>query len=213
MGGVYPHPYNITGGYLMGKKIARRRCKCAACGADGWNDEFFRVELKNRNVYYCNEDEYLAEEREKECREETLQFIASDIWLEPDYRMLPTVLQKNLNELAEIYSHEAILRAVKSEQDTLHYWMNLDGKFSNEFGKARYFISILSNGAVKQAYNQIKREKAEERRAQKIREESAMNDINIASLDETLGLQQEAKSKKSKPVNNGIMDMLEGVDI
>lgn len=197
----------------MGKKIARRRCKCAACGADGWNDEFFRVSVKNRNIYYCNEEEYLAEEREKEFRVSTLQFISSEIWLEPDYRMLPSVLQKNLNELAEIYSYEAILRAVQKEKDTLHYWMNLDGKFSNEFGKARYFASILSNGAVKQAYYQIKKEKAQAEKAKQMAEERAATDINLASLDEILGLQQNTKTNKPKEKNNGIMDMLEGVDI
>lgn len=197
----------------MGKKIARRRCKCAVCGTDGWNDEFFRVSKKNRNIYYCNEDEYLAEEREREFRVSTLQFISSEIWLEPDYRMLPSVLQKNLNELAEIYSHEAIFRAVQKEKDTLHYWMNLDGKFSNEYGKARYFASILSNGAVKQAYHQMKRERAQEARARQMAEERATNDINLASLDEMLGLQESTKANKPKKQNSGILDMLEGVDI
>lgn len=177
-----------------------RRCKCQVCGNWGTTDTFYRVEKGSRNLYYCNESEYLEWKKEKDIKIELLKFICDEIWHYDDYRMLPRVLQKQINKMAKIYNYEVILLTVQEHKDTLEYWMNLEGKFDNEYGKSSYMMAIIKNN-INEVY---KKWKIKQKQAQQ--QEKIQVDINIIN-----DLQNNTQQKQE--INDGILDFLEEDDI
>lgn len=180
--------------------MARRyACKCQICGKSGYTDEFYRVKKKNKNLYYCNEEEYLEWKKEKDIKTELLIYISNEIWHYDNYKMLPAILKKQINQIAEIYNYEVILKTAKKHKDTLEYWMNLEGKFDNEYGKSSYMMAIIKNN-INEVYKQWKHEKKTEQNKNKI----------SVDLDIINNLQQ---TQLNNTDNNGILDFLEEEDI
>ena len=181
--------------------MARRyRCRCQICKKWGYTDKFYKVKRGSRNLYYCNEEEYLEWKKEDDMRIELLEFISDNIWYYDDYRMLPTVLQKQINKLASIYNYEVILLTVKEFKDTLAYWMNLDGKFNNEYGKSSYMMAIVKNN-INEIYKKWKIEKKN-----KEQENTPHIDIDIMNNLHTT-------TAKNDDIDNGILEFLEEDDI
>lgn len=178
--------------------MARRKCKCQICKTEGWTDEFYRVKDGNRNLYYCNEDEYLDMLVDESNRKETLSFIVRYI-LPEQYRFVPPVMQKQLKEIADTYNWEVVLLTIMRDKDTLHYWMNRDGKFTNDFGRASYLSTIIKNN-ISSVYQKWL--------IQERREEETTDDIDIDSVDIDM-LNDLTTTNKKKPENRGIMDFLE----
>lgn len=180
--------------------MARKyRCKCQFCGKWGTTDKFFKVKKKNRNLYYCNQEEYLQQKKEKETKIELLKFICDEIWHYDDYRMLPRVLQKQINDMAKVYNYEVILLTVQKYKDTLEYWMNLEDKFNNEFGKSSYMMAIIKNH-INGIYKVWKHKQKQEEKRDDLK-------IDIDIINDLQDIQT------NKAEDNGILGFLEEDDI
>lgn len=172
-----------------------RRCKCRICGTEGRTSVFHKVVVNGKNQYYCNEEEYDAMLVEETYKNRTLEYISNHIWIVDDVRMLPNVLRKKLNELAEIYNHEVIYSTVLKNKDDLAYWMGLENKFNNDYGKASYMVAIIK-GNINQEYQKWKRNK--------IREEQTKDDNNEAELLNEIDM----NSIEKKPTERNILDFM-----
>lgn len=177
-----------------------RRCKCQVCGNWGTTDTFYKVEKGSRNLYYCSEEEYLNWKKEDNTRIELLRYICNEIWHYDDYRMLPRVLQKQINKMSEVYNYEVILLTVQEHKDTLKYWMNLEGKFNNEYGKSSYMMAIIKN-KINEVYKKWKIKQKQQQKQHKPK-------IDITIIN---GLQDDIQQEQEE--KNGILEFLEEDDI
>lgn len=176
-------------------------CKCVKCGNKGNTNTFYQYKYGGKNMYFCNEQEYLSWKLEKECKDKILEYMA-DIWLMDDKKMLPRILLKQINDLANIYNYETILRTMERCRSNLEYWMRLEGKFTrengsiDEFGKSSYCMAIIRSN-INSVYKEIKATKRQMEREQR-------KSVDFKT-DVMKKLEQKAKIKKE---NNGILDFI-----
>ena len=125
--------------------------KCRKCGATLNRDKAFRVVVGKVNTYYCNESEYNNVVLAKQVKENTYKCIDRIF----GYKIVNTVLRKEINVLLENYSYELILSYLQSNFDFLHDVMRRS--FQSEYAKIRYFSAILRNSLedYKQSLNKI----------------------------------------------------------
>lgn len=188
----------------MSKKIQRRKCKCQVCGKQGWNDEFFRVTKGKRNLYYCNEKEYLKIKKEDEMRIKTLKHLADNVFELEDYRMISNAMQKELNRVSNIYNRDVVYITVTLTTENMKRSLKIKN-FDSEYGMARYLITIVENNInpvwikwKERIRNEELREKMEEGNKEVIKEN--VNELSI--------MKQNLKKKNNKKVNRGILDFL-----
>lgn len=144
---------------------------------------------------------------EESNRIEMLGIIRDQI-LPKHYRFVPPALQKQLNELAELYNYEVVLEAVLQNRETLMYWMNLEGKFNNDFGRACYFTTIIKNDLPK-----IYKEWADKRRREETSKEMEDNKYNV-DIDTLNKIVEQKPVKQDKDsVNTGILEFLTEDDL
>lgn len=158
------------------------RCKCRSCGkilrsGDAYRHIHVTSGGNKENHYYCNEDEYLEIERDKEYRRRTLAKIQSDILEYDDRQILPQTLIGDISKLGKRYGYEVVYKCIEDNFDDLHYWMSLEDKFNNEFAKCRYMYTIIANN-INDTYNDFRREQ----RVKEKQEESTGVDIDILAL-------------------------------
>ena len=128
-----------------------RTVKCRKCGARIDQKTAFKVVVGKVNTYYCNESEYNNVVLAKQVKENTYKCIDRIF----GYKIVNTVLRKEINVLLENYSYELILSYLQSNFDFLHDVMRRS--FQSEYAKIRYFSAILRNSLedYKQSLNKI----------------------------------------------------------
>lgn len=149
-----------------------RRCKCFITQEDGTTDIFVKRPVGKQYKYFKSEEIYQKYIKEKEQKTLLHNKVAELL----DYKMLPPFLLKELNELMFFYSVEVIIETFRQQNDTLKYWLSLDGKFNSEFAKVRYIMAIIKNNI-----NEVDKQwKAEQKRKQ-----SQSINIDIDMMDTT----------------------------
>lgn len=113
--------------------------KCRNCNKKIDRDIAFKVVVGGRNTYYCNEKEYL----EKEYIKQTKQSISDCIDKIFGYKVINTIMKKELKEIYESFDYGLVLSYLQSNFDFLHGVMCRD--FNSEYAKIRYFSAILKN--------------------------------------------------------------------
>jgi YHS domain-containing protein len=113
--------------------------KCKSCGTKIERDTAYKVVLKDKNSYYCNEQEYLNYKQDLKNKD--------DVYMEIDNifnkKITNTVLFKEVGELSKIYTYETILLYLQQNEQ---YLINvLNKSFVSEYAQIRYFTAILKN--------------------------------------------------------------------
>ena len=113
--------------------------KCRDCGNRIDKSSAFRVVVGDKNTYYCNEAEYTEILKQRELKDNTYSTI-NNIF---GYVVTNTQIYKEISSLVEVYGYETVLDYLKENFDYL--FDVIHRPFKNEYGKIRYFATILSN--------------------------------------------------------------------
>lgn len=174
-----------------------RTCKCQGCGNSKLTTDIaYRTRVGNVNKYYCNEQEYNSIQEEKEKRERLIIYIASEILGYEKGQIVPTVLQRKINELNKFYDYNVIEETFRRKKDDLLYWKDTKN-FDNEYSMVSYLMAIVSS-SINDVYKEWKF-----RQEQLQKENNNKIDIDIINT--------EIKTTKKK--NDSIIDFLEEGDI
>lgn len=119
-----------------------RACKCQICGKSLNTDSAYKIHSNNRNLYYCNIEEYekynLRIASDKEEKRIVYEKIGELIDVTDN-----TLLFKNISELHKKYSYKLIYSYLCYEEEMISRAMNK--QFTNTYAKIKYFIAILTN--------------------------------------------------------------------
>lgn len=138
-----------------------RKCKCKGCGEELTTDIAFKVTTNKKNMYYCNEAEYLKIKEVKEKKDHTMNYIFELLKYNND-QIMPPILIKKINALAETYDYSIIKETFAKNEDTLIYWWNLEDKFDSEYGRVCYIMRIIENN-INDVYKSIKIKERQDR--------------------------------------------------
>lgn len=122
--------------------------KCKICGNKVDRLQAYKVVVNGRNNYYCNETEYKQWIYEKEIKDNTYLLIY-DIF---GRKVTNTILFKEVNDLANIYTYKKIFAYLKENEQYLNHVMQKS--FTNEYAQIRYFSAILKNSMNDFKYHQ-----------------------------------------------------------
>lgn len=114
--------------------------KCKACGKEIDRKTAYKIIEKEKNLYYCSEEEYKKVMKMKKAIEDT-HLLICDIF---GYQVLHTVLNKEWNAWREITNDTMILRYLKENKAKLSEAMQRKS-FASEYASIRYFSAILKN--------------------------------------------------------------------
>ena len=118
-----------------------RAPNCKVCKTKLDAKTAYKVVVNGKNTYYCNEKEYLAENLKKKNKDVVMNLI-DDIF---GYKIINNLIQKEYNKWTEAVNTEKIITYLKENKEFLSNIMEKKD-FSNEYGKIRYFSTILCNG-------------------------------------------------------------------
>ena len=113
------------------------KCKCHSEKID--RGTAFRVIVSNKNEYYCTEQDYLKIKEDKEIRKILIDKI-NDVF---GYVITNTILFKELSEISKVYPLAKINSYINENLQLLQKYMSKS--FNNEYGKIKYFTTILKN--------------------------------------------------------------------
>lgn len=113
------------------------KCKCHGEKKD--KDTLFKISINGKNEYYCNEKEYLKIKENKDCRTNIINFV-NELF---GYIITNTIWFKELSELEKSHTYTKIFSYLIENKSQLEQYMNK--QFSSEFGKIKYFTTILRN--------------------------------------------------------------------
>ena len=135
--------------------------KCKICKRDMPKGQQYIVNHMSNsgNLYkynYCSEQEYNEYQKEIEYKNNTYDTL-KDYMGYTEHQVLPSVVLKQITELHKGYSYKVIYNVIRSMEDRIRYWMTLDGKFDNEYHKAKYLNALITNN-INDEYLKLKRE-------------------------------------------------------
>lgn len=170
-----------------------RKCKCRLCGKELTTDIAYCVQGKTKS-YYCNKEEYDEVIKEQQIKSECMDYVAEII----NMKFTPPAMMKLVNGLNEFYDYIVIKRAFKDNSDSIQ-WALINKKFSSEFAKYKYIISIVLNN-IDKSYRSYSREQEEMKKL--------FNQVNTNSIDvEILNFDRnEVKTKKSSDISMFLED-------
>lgn len=118
--------------------------KCRHCeGKRIDRDTAFVVRKGNKNLYYCNEAEWLSLQNAKESRQKCKDDIQSILdWL-LGAPTINTALYKEWQQWNKVATNEELLRFLCDNKKTIAYRMQRD--FDNEYQSIRYLSAIIKN--------------------------------------------------------------------
>lgn len=116
--------------------------KCRVCSNKIERNDAFKVVVKGKNEYYCNEKEYQQKLKQIADRENTINII-NEIF---GYEITNSALNKELKEISVSHSFEKIYSYIYDNRSMLERSLSKD--FSSEYGKIRYFSTIIKNNIV-----------------------------------------------------------------
>lgn len=111
---------------------------CKSCKKKVDRDSAYKIVIGGKNQYYCSEKEYVDEAAEKKAKAEVLQLCTEIMG-----NTTNTILFKDMTEISKVYSYVTIAGYLKNNKDVLQGFMNKN--FNNEYGKIRYFTTIIKN--------------------------------------------------------------------
>lgn len=120
------------------------KCKCFITGKEGTTDVFVKKLVGKSHKYFESEEVYSEYIKDKENKEKLRNTVAEIL----EYKILPPMLIKELNELLLIFNAEVITETFKQQKDTIQYWLGLDGKFNSDFSKVKYMMAIIKNNII-----------------------------------------------------------------
>ena len=162
-----------------------RKVKCQICKQGGTNEDFYKVTVGNRNFYYCNQAEYEKHEQDKIIRDKIFRKIAV-IWRLRSFELLPPIMKKEINKLADIYNYETVKIAIERAEQDLTYWMNVENKFTSDYNKTTYFIAILKGSYMNSAYEENNhKQNTQKEIEQEVNKEEINNLNNIDTIVKT----------------------------
>ena len=116
--------------------------KCRICGAKTERNNAYKVTINGKNEYYCNEQEYKQKLKQIADRANTINII-NEIF---GYEITNSALNKELKEISASHSFEKIYSYIYDNRSMLERSLSKD--FSSEYGKIRYFSTIIKNNIV-----------------------------------------------------------------
>ena len=116
--------------------------KCRICGNKTERNDAYKVVVNGKNEYYCNEKEYKQKQKQIADKEKTIKII-NEIF---GYEVTNSALFKELKELSENNSYDKIYSFIYDNRQMLDKSMSRD--FTSEYGKIRYFSTIIKNNIV-----------------------------------------------------------------
>lgn len=144
--------------------MANKLVTCRICKTKIDKELAFKV---GTNRYYCSEEEYLhkleeedkakkKQNKKKQIKDDTINLIYKLF----GYEVTNTALFKELKELDKLYTYANVYSYIQDNFNELE--QTIDSKtFSHEFGKIRYFTTIIKNNIVD--YLKIKKDEIEEK--------------------------------------------------
>lgn len=110
---------------------------------------------------YCSEEEYNEYKKEMDYKNKIYDTL-KDYMGYITSQILPPIVLRQITELHNGYSYRVIYNVIRSMESKIKYWMTLDGKFKNEYQKAKYLNALIANN-INDEYIKIKREAKIER--------------------------------------------------
>lgn len=118
--------------------------KCKACGKEVDRKTAYKITEKEKNLYYCSEEEYNKVMKMKQTIED-IHLLICDIF---GQQALNRALSKEWNLWREITNDTMILRYLRENKAMLSKTMQ-SKDFYNERASIRYFSAILKNNLKK----------------------------------------------------------------
>ncbi len=115
--------------------------KCRYCNNKVDRKDAFKVVVDGKNIYYCNEAEYLTVLHDRKIRDDTYECI-NEIF---GYKVINTALFKELSFILGSYSYDQILAYLKENKDYMASVIR-QRDYSSEYAKIRYFSAMIKNG-------------------------------------------------------------------
>ena len=116
--------------------------KCRICGAKTERNNAYKVTINGKNEYYCNEQEYKQKQKQIADRTNTINII-NEIF---GYEITNSAMNKELKEISTNHSFDKIYSFLYDNKSMLE--RSLNKTFSSEYGKIRYFTTIIKNNIV-----------------------------------------------------------------
>lgn len=116
--------------------------KCRICGNKIERNDAYKVVVNGKNEYYCNEKEYQKRLKDTADKENTFKMI-NEIF---GYEVTNSAIFKELKEIATNHSYEKVYSYLYDNKVMLE--RSLSKTFSSEYGKIRYFATIVRNNIV-----------------------------------------------------------------
>lgn len=117
--------------------------KCKACiDKKIERSTAYKVVIKGKNEYYCNEKEYQQKLKQTADRVNTINIINEMF----GYEITNSALNKELKEISANHSFEKIYSYIHDNKQMLERSLSKD--FNSEYGKIRYLSTIIKNNIV-----------------------------------------------------------------
>lgn len=116
------------------------KAKCKYCGKSIDTNNAYKIVIGKINRYYCNEEEYNIVYKAQQIKDDTYNLIYEIF----GRKITNTILYKEINELALVYSFEKIEVYLSKNKEYLSNIMQ-NKTFQNEYAQIRYFSAILKN--------------------------------------------------------------------
>ena len=98
--------------------------------------------VNGKREYYCNEKEYIQKQKQIADRDKTIKII-NEIF---GYEITNSAFFKELKDISENNSYEKIYSFIYDNRQMLDKALSKD--FTSEYGKIRYFSTIIKNNIV-----------------------------------------------------------------
>lgn len=128
-----------------------RKCKCQICKIELTTDVAYKItDEKGKSKYYCNEDEYTKMIKEKEDKNKCMDILGEILHIP----CVPPILIKEVDKIRKYYEYEVIYRTIRESENTIK-WFISNNDDANEYAKARYIATVISNNInkVKKKYD------------------------------------------------------------
>lgn len=119
-------------------------CKCRICGEKLDTETAYKVTIKNKNKYYCSEQEYNEFIKQKEYAQQLKQDIKDiicDIFDIP--AIVNTIVYKEWQDWNQLAADEVILNYL--QENKTFFRNKIQGMDNTEYNKIKYLSAILKN--------------------------------------------------------------------
>lgn len=119
-------------------------CKCRICGKKLNTETAYKVVVKNKNKYYCSEEEYNNYMQQREYNEALVEDIKKTLCCIMDVGFLGnTFIYKEWEEWKKIAPNEVILNYLTENKEFLCGKLKILA--GNEYGRIKYLSTVIKN--------------------------------------------------------------------